>query len=977
MGQSRRLPPRFFAGSIYGSTCMFVATEGERKRESTLDAIAGRPLRGVVWFEVAEPLIMIRSLFVKFAGKSFMDGRKERLVKEVQGLLSIPVGERLTLRKGLHAFPFYIPVPKGVPTSTSTPELRVQYTLKCEADVVDKDDFLQRLGVHVLSLKDTVHGKVEDETVHHTKTTPIGATGPLDMTVKCRSWYRIGEDIELWITLDNRCGRHVKSVDVELVREKELRKRKLTTPDRTTLFKWSKKLNPTAYTNTRVDAFVVAEQSDMRSEVDPSFLTEQFELRYLLRVTADVPGARDVSLKIPVKLLLPVPRSVVTVPAFQADFSRAYGAAPPTGTSLYSIASSASGKSQPFDENAVSAQSPLYTDAPTVPWAYEVPQPGSGPAAHASLRLGGHSGAFVMPRGAWEQLKAAPYPRSVLPPPGGATANPVPSVKHQGQWFTVAAARANPASDDGTINDDDLNRSNCVMAGSALELDLVLRVVEPYRVLESATCTFAGAMRYVSRKQRLVHITRKLVSTPRVLRRGVHRIPFAVQLPEGLPSSMYHAVLIEYCLRMRLRFHGTEEPQSLTLPLVVVSPVHLPENAAAPPPTAPGAAPVSSTVTNSVEITLPDEGGALAIIASIPKAMWTQQETIPITVEVSNESHLYVSEAEVSLRVQSSLHPLEMLPPRERRSFGVLARRTQMLAPRVYARSNCTAVLVLPLDRMPQVVDPSFYFSPLLWAAYELRISLSVPGSTELAVTLPVTILPHDPRKLRSALVAPAPDSIPELVDPFTLDSESLALWLERAGGEAARDAAARVREFRVAGTDLRQNLHAGALERLLEGVPATVLHRLRRDLLERTFATRVAAESRVSDVETWLRPQMVDDVLEVEQMVKQNAAAASPSTGASAHILLQPKTFGIPLSYIECLRLARYLRAKQEECGADPLKWFGLPKLDDTIVVPEDIMFLCHERVSGSAVATAAASTAAPPPAEDAAVHETAAEDA
>lgn len=38
--------------------------------------------------------------------------------------------------------------------------------LKCEADVVNKDDFTQRLSVHVLSLKDTVHGRTEDQVAH-------------------------------------------------------------------------------------------------------------------------------------------------------------------------------------------------------------------------------------------------------------------------------------------------------------------------------------------------------------------------------------------------------------------------------------------------------------------------------------------------------------------------------------------------------------------------------------------------------------------------------------------------------------------------------------------------------------------------------------------------------------------------------------------------------------------------------------------
>jgi hypothetical protein len=156
---------------------------------------------------------------------------------------------------------------------------------------------------------------------------PLGAGGTITATIATnKRAYAQWEDILLSLNVDNQTIQKIKRITAQLFMiPKEQRTSLLTGADKSKnagicMHTWERMLFPYAYPKNRVANTVVLPLPDIRSKLPQTFTdnTTNCEISYELRITVDIPLARDVLVHIPIRILCSSPtRSLKVVDPLQ------------------------------------------------------------------------------------------------------------------------------------------------------------------------------------------------------------------------------------------------------------------------------------------------------------------------------------------------------------------------------------------------------------------------------------------------------------------------------------------------------------------------------------------------------------------------------------------------------------------------------------------------------------------------------------
>lgn len=240
----------------------------------------------------------------------------------------MPKGVKLLLRRGKHAFPFQVGVwdvcvcdarqiwiPKELPTSFSFGESHVKYSMKVIGDVANRDDLAFSAAFLVVNVSDTpLYFKTnpQEPTPVSAAASPLGAGGEIKITaMSLRPYIAPGQDLELDVRIDNRSNKTIKRLEVEIIRDESAGG---ITKEKTVVVSMSKKIFPKVRPRSSGSHLVVFElQGTSTANFPHTVHRGKLNISYRVIVRADVPGAKDVQVALPIKVVHPGPAPTAKV----------------------------------------------------------------------------------------------------------------------------------------------------------------------------------------------------------------------------------------------------------------------------------------------------------------------------------------------------------------------------------------------------------------------------------------------------------------------------------------------------------------------------------------------------------------------------------------------------------------------------------------------------------------------------------------
>jgi hypothetical protein len=276
---------------------------------------------------VYDESVDVRSLSMLFTGSkriwtySGIDKTiKQIIIRDNRVLVSFnptPGCEYTRFQRGIHVFPIEIWVPEGCPSSmqrapAENPYLKIRYKIVFTMDLVVGDDVLSKDYPTVYNQKDlNMFGDdVASGIPMSVSKSPMGAGGAISATINTmRRGYAQWEDILLNLDINNQSNRKIKYVDVRLEMIATEGKTKPVIRSGVSVHQWHRLLFPYAYAKNRVVNTLIVPLSDVRTILPQSFkdVVNNTEIEYDLVVTLDVPLAKDIVVRLPLKILVSSP----------------------------------------------------------------------------------------------------------------------------------------------------------------------------------------------------------------------------------------------------------------------------------------------------------------------------------------------------------------------------------------------------------------------------------------------------------------------------------------------------------------------------------------------------------------------------------------------------------------------------------------------------------------------------------------------
>lgn len=307
---------------VAGSVSMYVTFQNKLPTaEEPAIGVSGCAMRVVCHVIVHGPLqAKFRNILMTFSGKSKGSSAffttKEHILDDVRDILHGPVA----LAPGHHVVPFQIWLSEQMPSSIAFEDvIKVHYTLKLSADIVDSPDCILKVPVRVVNLNDTPYsvagqGRNGPAQIFDIKKSPLNAGGPISARLTIpRTRLAPGEEFEVMVELENKTSRRIKRMEFELRR---ITSASTYNSDRDTLLEVKKKFYPYVQSNcASKQLFVVEIPRNLHSP--HSYSRGKFKLEYVMRVIVDIPLSRDAYVDVPFCLLIPDPKK--PVPSMQLN----------------------------------------------------------------------------------------------------------------------------------------------------------------------------------------------------------------------------------------------------------------------------------------------------------------------------------------------------------------------------------------------------------------------------------------------------------------------------------------------------------------------------------------------------------------------------------------------------------------------------------------------------------------------------------
>jgi hypothetical protein len=279
--------------------------------------VAGSHLKTVITIKVFDAFLDVRFLSLFFQGtkrtwtyvgidKTF----KTLIIRDNRMLINFIPGQECTrLNRGIHTFPVDMYIPEQCPSviekcPADQPYLKIRYKLRYTLDVVDGVDQNIKHYPLIYNASDVYPKVNEGPPSANVTQSPLGAGGPITLRASInKSGYAQWEDILLTLDLNNQSSKKIKSFEVRLTM---IATEGSSKPQYSIINTWNKGLYPFSFPRSEISNTIAIPLSDIRKLLPQSFVNDKVSISYQITVVADVPGARDVSVVLPIRILVSV-----------------------------------------------------------------------------------------------------------------------------------------------------------------------------------------------------------------------------------------------------------------------------------------------------------------------------------------------------------------------------------------------------------------------------------------------------------------------------------------------------------------------------------------------------------------------------------------------------------------------------------------------------------------------------------------------
>eukprot|EP01130_Rhizamoeba_saxonica_P001103 TRINITY_DN10978_c0_g1_i1.p1 TRINITY_DN10978_c0_g1~~TRINITY_DN10978_c0_g1_i1.p1 ORF type:complete len:641 (+),score=128.97 TRINITY_DN10978_c0_g1_i1:1973-3895(+) len=249
---------------------------------------------------VSQPWILIRRISAKLCGKVYKgDSKLTTFLKEKFVVLEgDEEGERIRLERGKHRFPFKVYISGNCLSSVYNEDASVKYKLYAETDVVYEKKLIAEQKIKVVNMSQTLEGY--DPKAVEMKETKRGVSGVLKLVASMnRDCVIPFDDILINLDLENKTRMIVKEVKFKLMRKVKVQMKKVQMWD--SVVEWERDLRPRKlFPNTDLQQTFVLEVPKVLHSFE---MGRSLSVKYILRITVDIPGEIDLTLNVPVKVL--------------------------------------------------------------------------------------------------------------------------------------------------------------------------------------------------------------------------------------------------------------------------------------------------------------------------------------------------------------------------------------------------------------------------------------------------------------------------------------------------------------------------------------------------------------------------------------------------------------------------------------------------------------------------------------------------
>ncbi|KAF2075071.1 hypothetical protein CYY_003638 [Polysphondylium violaceum] len=290
--------------------------------------ITGEPVDASLILYVSQPCVFVRSLYVSFRGKVTFNGKKTKdLVQDYRNLLhcvQTAPNQKTRLDRGKHIFPFQFFIPKECYSTYSMKGYDVSYKFVFNADIVNLPDIEIAKAINVVNIEDTIHRVTKSPINQDASKSPLTG-GNISIKVKSpKNTFYPGEDIELDVFVENNSNKKIKKIDF-------------------TVHRTISEFGPTEYENsvqTTKQFFPKIKQKTSHSQnmvielpshlVRSIYQPKMIKIEYQIHAVLDIPKCVDLSIKIPINIVLPDPKiepvtsaldEIASIPRYIKDWS--------------------------------------------------------------------------------------------------------------------------------------------------------------------------------------------------------------------------------------------------------------------------------------------------------------------------------------------------------------------------------------------------------------------------------------------------------------------------------------------------------------------------------------------------------------------------------------------------------------------------------------------------------------------------------